>query len=89
MQHYQYRWVPIPLVKDLQANGERWELQSLSTSPGYWKYEGRLVKHVTYDGTITAYTSERGTHSSMRRAAFALLAFAIRRNARIDRELGR
>lgn len=89
MQKYQYRWVPAPLVKDLHPNGERWELQSLAASPGYWQYEGRVCRQETYDGTITHYTSEAGTHFSMRRSAVALMSLAVRRNFRIDRQLGR
>lgn len=66
----QYRWVPAPLESNF-SEGLRWELQSLSDSPGYWRYEGRVCKHST-----GMYVTELGEFPSMRLAAMALFGQA-------------
>lgn len=70
----QYRWVPAPLINDLAVIGDRWELQSLSDSPGYWKYEGRVCYHRYDSGYGVGYVTEVGTFDTMATAAKALLA---------------
>lgn len=64
----QWRWRPEPL-EDIFPDGTRWVLESLSDSPGYWKYEGRVCKH------DCGYAAEDcGYSETMKEAAEALFA---------------
>jgi hypothetical protein len=67
----QYRWRPTD-VNSYFPNGERWVYESLSASPGYWKYEGRVCVRCDYVTGAPLYRCEVGDFSTMSEAARAV-----------------